>query len=82
MGEPRKADGEGVPEIRSSELASDEDDEEEENLEELENEAMEIANKIVRDLNKSNVVSKFDFLARGGYHYIWLVTLSKVIRSN
>ena len=59
----------------------DADNEEDEDVvEELElkREAMEIASRLVIRGYKPDVVVKLDFLARGGYHYVWLVTILTV----
>jgi hypothetical protein len=59
----------------------DEDDEDdEEDVEELRREAMEIASRLVICGYKPDAVANLDFLARGSYHYVWLVTLLTVRR--
>ena len=59
----------------------DTDDEEDEDIVEeveLKREAMEIASRLVIQGYKPGVVVKLDFLARGSYHYVWLVTFLAV----
>ena len=58
----------------------DVDDEEDDIVEEVElkREAMKIASRLVIQGYKPDVVVKLDFLARGSYHYVWLVTFLAV----
>lgn len=54
------------------------DEEEEENGEGLKHEAEIIAEKVAREMHGQEIVTTVDFLARGGYNNVWLVTCNEV----
>ena len=53
-------------------------EDEEEAIERLNDEAMDVAGRVVAELFEANQVSSLEYHASGGYHHVWLVTCSTV----
>jgi hypothetical protein len=59
---------------------SEGEDEEEEDIERLRDGAMKVATRVVAETYESNHLSSLEYVARGGYNHVWLVTYSMVSR--
>lgn len=69
---PRQVTPSNIP----GEGTSEDDDEEEEDIESLRDGTMKVATRVVAGIYESYHLSSLEYVARGGYNHVWLVTCS------